>query len=133
MPESLLSPESQGGSVLNRTTWTKNPEGQSRHYYHKKGALTTNIHLALGLLTTAAPCHSYQESVAKQFNTTELLATSTKLDSPKGQISHHLTCEQSAFLGPHLEKDFVISIPSGGTQSLGGAREQLEGLNSVEA
>lgn len=46
--------------------------------------------LALVLLTSAALCHSDQESGAKKLNTTEPLVTSTKSDSLKGPISVNL-------------------------------------------
>ena len=42
-PESLLSPESQGGAVLIRTTCTESGEGQSRRCDHRNAELTTNV------------------------------------------------------------------------------------------
>lgn len=45
-PESLLSPDSQGGVVLTRTTWTESGEGQSRHCDHRIGELTTDVHFS---------------------------------------------------------------------------------------
>lgn len=125
LPESLFSPESQGGASspgqLGLRVGKDNPGTKSA----RMGSWPQASISAPALPVSAAWCHSDQKPGTKQFTTTEPQVSSSKSESPRGPVSGQLSCEPCLLWSPHCGKGFLF-IPTRESPPLGGASKQLQ-------